>query len=585
MADRTAQAIAQTVQWRSTRTGSAVSTVLAAAVAAWLAVPALFIPYSEGFQPQVVLNAHALAQGDPRLGDTVYPFNGRFFLLTRLGTTLAVLGLQRLGDLSGLLAFRLLGIGSLLVLLGVLLVLLWKVYQVGPVRALLCCVLFPPIFESAYLPNDNMPSAALACLALLLFWTRPTLPRAAAAGLLLGTAVLVRLDAALIAPAFAILLLTEVEGWGARAVRACVAGALVLAVPVAAYRLLGLSFGDTFAAVSRATLLWDRPHRPLHNDALTLLHSVTVLGGVAWLLGVASFARRRRWRDLGLAVAVPLLYVAAYRSQLVEGRYLLPLSPFVLLAMAEGLGSVALLPRRERAVALAGLAVGLAVWLVPPPPGLKPALAADDEGPRLVLGRGWNPLPTLWWQARLRDGQAAVAEGVERAAAWPDPVVVTGYWTGDRLTALVLLEHGFAAAPDRVPEACRGIAETWVRGPAAVLLIRTHIPFLHQSEGMTWQDVGLPCAQAARPGAGPVLVVNSGGLDSPAAAPGAPGAVFAAGGGGPPPLAPRTASVLAGVSVAVLPLDRVSSALDVPQTSEDRKAAAAAITNRSSLLQ
>ena len=580
MADRIAQAIA----WRSTRTGSAISTALVAAVAAWLAVPALFIPYSEGFQPQVVLNAHALAQGDPGLGDTVYPFSGQFFLLTRLGTTLTVGGLQRLGDLSGLLAFRLLGIGSLLVLVGVLLALLRRVYRVGPARALLCCVLFPPIFETAYLPNDNLPSAALACLALLLFWTRPSLPRTAAAGLLLGTAALVRLDAALIAPAFAILLLTEVEGWGARAVRACVAGALVLAVPVVAYRLLGLSFLDTFAAVSRATLMWDRPHRPLRNDTLTLIHAVTALGGVAWLLGVASFARQRRWRDLGLAVAVPLLYIAAYRSQLVEGRYLLPLSPFVLLAMAEGLGSVAFLSRRERAVALAGLAAGLVVWLVPPPPGLRPTLAADDEGPRLVLGRGWNPLPTLWWQARLRDGQAAVAAGIERAAAWPDPVIVTGYWTGDRLAALMLLEHGFAAAPGGVPDACRGIAENWVRGSANVLLIRTHIPFLHQSEGLTWQEAGLPCAQAARPGAGQVLVVNSGPLDRPAAAPDAPGAVFAAAAGRPPPLVPRMASLLAGVSVAVLPLGRVSAALDLPQTPEEQQAAAAAITNRSSLL-
>ncbi len=580
MADRISQAIA----WCSTRTGAAIATALVAAVAAWLAVPALFIPYSEGFQPQVVLNAYALAQGDLRLGDMLYPFNGRFFLLTRLGTTLAVLGLQRLGDLSGLAAFRLLGIGSLLVLVGVLLALLRRVYRVGAARALLCCVLFPPVFESAYLPNDNMPSAALACLALLLFWPRPTLPRTAAAGLLLGAAVLVRLDAALIAPAFAILLLTEVRGWGARALRACLAGALALAVPVIVYRLFGLSFFDTFAAVNRATLLWDRSHRPLHNDALTLLHAVTALGGVAWLLGIASFARRRRWRDLGLAAAVPLIYVAAYRSQLVEGRYLLPLSPFVLLAMAEGLRSVASLSRRERVVALAGLAAGLAAWLLPPPPGLKPSLAADDEGPRLVLGRGWNPVPTLWWQNRLRDGQAAVAEGIGRAAASPDPVVVTGYWTGDRLTALLLLEHGFAPAPGGVPEACRGIAENWVRGSAAVLLIRTHLPFLHQSEGMTWQDVGLPCVQAARPGAGQVLVVNSGLLDRPAASPDAPGAVFSAAGGGPPPLVPRMASVLAGISVAVLPLGRVSAALDTPQTPEDRQAAAAAITNRSLLL-
>lgn len=580
MADRIAQGIA----WCSTRTGAVLSALLVSIAAAWFALPAASVTYSEGFQPQVVINAHALAMGDLRFSDMLYPFSGRFFLLTRLGTSLGVLGLQRLGDLSGLAALRVIGIGSLVMLVAALLALLWRVYRVGFARALLCCVLFPPIFESAYLPNDNMPSAALACLALLLFWTRPTLPWTVATGLLLGMAVLVRLDAALIAPAFAILLLTEVEGWRARAVRACIAGVLVLAVPVVAYRLCGLSFLDTFAAVSRATMLWDRPQRPLHNDALTLLHAVTALGGLAWLLGVVSFARGRRWRDLGLAVLVPALYIAAYRSQLVEGRYLLPLSPFILLAMAEGLRSVGSLPRWERRAALAGLAAGLAIWLMPPPSALRRSLAADDEGPRLVLGRAWNPVPTLWWQGRLREGRAAVAAGIERVATLPDPVIVTGYWTGDRLAALSLLEQGFAASPGRVPEACRGIAETWVRGPSAVLLVRTHIPFLHQSEWMTWQDVGLPCVQGARPHAGPVLVVNSGPLNGLTTAPDAPGLAFSAAQGGPPPLVPGMASLLSGLSVALLPLGSVSAALEAPQTPEERQAAIAAITSRSTLL-
>ena len=65
MADRISQAIAQAIAWCSTRPGSVISTVLAAAVAVWLALPALFIPYSEGFQPQVVRNAHASRWATP----------------------------------------------------------------------------------------------------------------------------------------------------------------------------------------------------------------------------------------------------------------------------------------------------------------------------------------------------------------------------------------------------------------------------------------------------------------------------------------------------------------------------------------
>ena len=93
MTDRISQALA----WCATRTGAVVCAVPVVAAAAWFALPALLIPFSEGFQPQVVLNAHALAVGDPRAGDMLYPFNEQFFMLTRVRTTQAGRGGQRFG--------------------------------------------------------------------------------------------------------------------------------------------------------------------------------------------------------------------------------------------------------------------------------------------------------------------------------------------------------------------------------------------------------------------------------------------------------------------------------------------------------
>ncbi len=580
MADRTARILG----WPATRPGRATLPLVVGAIAIWLALPAFSIAYTEGFQAEIVINAFALRAGDPRLADTLYPFNGRFFLLTRLGTSLGVLGLQHLG-LTGLAAFRLIGIGSLVLLIGVLLMVLWRVYRVGPTLGLLCCLLFPPIFEAAYLPNDNMPSAALVCLALLLFWTNPTILRTVATGLLLGVAVLLRLDAALIAPAFAILLLTEVQGWGARAIRACIAGAIVVATPIVVYWLCGLSFLDTFAVVDQGLRLWDRPQRALHNDLRTVLLSFTALGGLAWLLGVISFLRLRRWRDLALAVVVPLFYAAAYRSQLVEGRYLLPLSPFILLSIAEGIRSVATLPGRWRSMALAGFAAGFAIWIVPPPSMLPTSLVADDEGPRLVVGRAWNPLPTLWWQDRLRAGQTALEAQIERLAATPDPVIVTGYWTADRVAALLLLEHGFALRPDKTPAPCRGIAETFSRGPVALMQIRTHIPFIwRRSELLTWEQVGLPCLGTDGDARRRVLLVNSAPLSDLAAAPDDPNLVFSAAHSRSPPLAPRAVSLLTGLSVAYLPVSEVSAAIGNPLPPEDQRAAMNTIAERAQLL-
>jgi len=577
--------ILRVLTWPRANLRLATAFLLIGLVAVWYSLPALSIAYTEGFQPSVVINAYALRLGDPHIADTLYPFNGRFFLLTRLGTSLAVLALQYLGNLTGLEAFRLLGIGSLVLLLGAILTLLWRVYRVGPALGLLCCILFPPTFESAYLPNDDLPSAALICLGVLLFWPCPSIARTVLTGLLLGTAALLRLDAVLVTPAFAILLLTEVQGWRARALRAGIAGIIGAAVPIIAYRLCGLSFLDTFPAVNQALTLWDRPNRPLYYDSHTIVASVTVAGGLAWVLGVTSFARARRWRDLALAVVVPLLYVAAYRSQLVEGRYLLPLSPFILLAVAEGFRSSIGLPRRWRLVALAGFAVGFAIWIMPPLAALKASLIADPDGPRLILGRAWNPLPVLWWQGRLRAGQAALETQIERIAATPDPVIVTGYWNGDCLTTLLLLEHGFALQPDRTPEPCRGIAETLVRGPIVLTQIRTHIPFLfHASEPITWEKAGMPCLRAAAPTARRVLFVGSGMLDSPTVRLDGPGVIFSSAHDQSPPLIPRLVSVLGGMSVAELPIENVSAVLGERLTPEDRQAAVDALARRADLL-
>ena len=574
---------ANVLAWLSSRQGRAVSLLAVLIVAAWFALPTLFMAYTEGFQLQVAINAHALRLGDPGLGDSLYPFNDRFFLLTRLGTSLGLAAMQA-GDLASLTAFRLIGIVGTLLLVGTLLVFLWRACRVGPALGLLCCLLFPTVFEAAYIPNDDLPSAVLVCLAVLVFWGRPTLLRTAVAGVLLGVAALLRLDAVLVAPAFAILLLTEVQGWGARAMRACIAGVLVAGIPVLAYRLCGLSFLDTFAAVTRALHLWDRPNRILLNDLRIFVLSVPAAGGLAWALGVLLFARARRWRDLGLAVIVPLLYVAAYRNQLVESRYLLPLAPFVLLTMAEGLRYGATAAVRWRGPMLAGFAVCFALWIAPLPWLVRPV--GDGDGPRFVVGRAWNPVAALWWERRLNAGQAALEAGIERVATSPNPVLVTGYWNGDRLATLLLLEHGFSLQPALTPPACRSIAETLVRGQTVLLQIRTHIPFLpHQNERLTWEEAGLPCLRQARPATTQVLFLGSATtFNAPSVTLDGPGVAFSVAHDRRPPLAAGLLAVLPGLSVADVPVDAVAAALDAPVPPEERAMALDVLARRADLL-
>lgn len=537
--------------------------------------------YTEGFQTQMAINAHALLVGDAALGDVVYPFNGRFFLLTRLGTILGLAELQQVSGADALTIFRCIGIISMAMLIGVLLAFLWCAYRVGPALGLTCCVLFPTVFESAYLPNDDLPSAVLVCLAVLVFWTGPTLTRTVVTGMLLGFAALLRLDAVLIAPAFAILLLTEIQGWGARCTRAVIAGAIVAGVPFLAYHMAGLSFVETFGVIDHALLLWDRPKQSLYNDLRTVMLSVPAVSALAWALGVAWYARTGCWRDLALATAVPLIYVGAYRNQLVEGRYLLPLAPFVLPAMAMGFRSLALTSGRYWQWSMVGIALGGWIWIVPLPSIIR--LIGDNDGPRFVVGRAWNPLAALWWQRNLNAEQAAVGRELESLTASTDPVVVTTGWTGDRLTTLLLLERGFTLQTSRTPTACRGIAETLVRDQTVLLHIRTHIPFFaHRNEHLVWEEAGLPCLKAAQPQVKQVLVVGSGPIDSPTVT--ERGSADPAN-NQPPPLAPRLRSILDRVTVSELFVGDVAGTVSAPERIEAQYLALQAFENRAALLQ
>ena len=146
-----------------------ISLVVACAIAGWYSLPVFSMAYTEGFEPTIVLSAHAMQRGDLSLADATYPFSGRFFLLTRLGASLILFQLERIVALTALDLFRLLAIMSLVIMVGTLVALLWRVARIPAALAIFCCILLPPVFESAYLPNDGMLSGTLVCIAVFLF--------------------------------------------------------------------------------------------------------------------------------------------------------------------------------------------------------------------------------------------------------------------------------------------------------------------------------------------------------------------------------------------------------------------------------
>ena len=240
--------------------------ILSLVAVAWFTVPVLHGAYTEGFEPTIGINADALLTGGMPEVDLLYPFNGRFFLLTRLGSAVVLAAMRAVDHLPTIVNFRVVMLASLALLVGSAITILRRVYRVHPAFGALACLMFPPIFESAYFFNDNVLSAGLSTLALALFWTRHTVPATSAAAVLLGLAATTRPDALFIVPAFAVLIWFELPAWRVRFWHTLVAAPIVAIIPLATYAAFGLSYLDIFAVAPRAIALWDR-----HQTGLALV--------------------------------------------------------------------------------------------------------------------------------------------------------------------------------------------------------------------------------------------------------------------------------------------------------------------------
>ena len=525
-----------------------------AVLLAWFTLPALGSTYNEGFQTSIVMNAYAILHGGLADVDPLHGLNNDFLFYTRLGVSIALAGLIKLG-LPAAAAFRLLMLASLALLVAANAGLLAWRYRIHPLLACVPLLLFPGLFESAWFFNDNVLSAALSSTALLLFWSRLSLPATAGAAALWGLAVACRSDAALIAPAFAILGWFVLPTWRARLRHALVAGPVAVAIPVLIYAGFGLNILDILPLTGRATELWARKETWAHT-LQPFLKGFALPGLLVLVAGAVAVLRRRRRLEALLCLVVPLLYVAAYGRMLSEVRYLLPLTPFFGILMIEGWNGIQAASPSARRAAGGAFALALFTCVLPPSVPGRPLhfMAADHDMPRPALGRIWSPVLGMWWNRTLDEGATALAGALEtsiaQAASQPGRtvLVVSTEWSPDRMIDLILWEHGFTLNQSAAPAACRTIAETFTQkgsqgavlgsvqgGPwdsvqnagVRVVHLRPHIPMIPtERAAVNWEVLGVPCLQAlGTDKAAHVLVAGWTGLLEPPVGLEAPGVV------------------------------------------------------------
>ena len=555
---------------------------------AWFTIPVFVGHYNEGFQTVTVMNAETIVEGHVHGADIIYPLVDKFFLNSRFGLSVVLAGLLKLG-FGAVNGFRLIQLLSLVGLVAANAAILVRRYRVHPVLACLPALLFPGLFETAWFPNDNLLSAALSSTALLLFWTRPTLPATAASALLLGLAIACRTDAVLLAPAFLVLMWFELPTWPQRISRALVAGPIVAAVPILVYAAFGLHFLDILPLTRQAGIAWDR-----HDSVTHLLHPAlkgfSMPGLLLAVVGAVTVIQRRQWREIMLCLAVPLAYAAAYGLMLTEVRYLLPLSPFFGILLILGLRAVLAAAGRWGTAGRAALVVtGLLCFVPPvaPPVHALWFLTTDNDMTRPWMGRFWSPALAMWWNSKLEQGYDVAAAAVP-AAAEPGGlgVVVSTRWTPDHAVDLILREDGFTGSRATTPASCAELGEVFTRGADRVLHLRLHIPLIPKERSLvTWEALGAPCLRdLGKTATDRVLVVGQTLISDPVEGLSAPGVT--------PMHIPALdinpwARFIAGKSygyfVATAPVAAIPLMLKVPETEKEEVGAEWAVDHRAVL--
>jgi hypothetical protein len=407
-------------------------------ITAWLVWPALFSQHLEGYT--ATLEAIALTSGWHGLGqqDALYPVLTEFLYYTRLGIVAMLEGIYGLFGSVGDHAFRAIMIGSLILILVSCVTVARRLQGVPAWAALLALLLAPGVTEGGFLFNDNLPSAAFVSAALAVAAWRSALASYAAAGALIGVGILIRLDAAALAPFIGCVALLQTQSWRAAAMRVGAAVAGTFAVLLIAKLLLG---GTPLDA-----MLVSRGFVPVHDIRTTFVCAglfFGVAGGGALAIGYAIALARpmpglhpRLTRLIWAGYPVLLGLIALKLSA--EVRYIFPLfAPFVAALGGRALAALASGVERRSLAALAAAALVLGTTVAPPKIYVL-------DGPHAMWGRLWMPFFWSRWQDRVANNLAVVDRLVAGAEARKLTLIVNSQFNDEMFLKQRLLAAGYA---------------------------------------------------------------------------------------------------------------------------------------------
>ena len=467
-------------------------------IGAWMLYPILTPAHVEGFSASIVSLALHINDGQLADYDRLHPANLEYFALSRLGTVSFVALLTGPVGLSGEWAIRLTTWLGFVALAGASFVLVRRWTDASRWAIAAALLLLPGFTESAFFYNDTIFAAGLGAMAVAVIAVRPGATAAAISGALLGSAIVARLDAVLLAPAV-VLIGHERYGFGRTFWTRASAFAVGVLVPVIAVPALRhATIFDVYAAAKYALSLWGESLRPAQH-ARELSIFVGIPAGILVALGCFGLARKRDYRQLLSLAAVPALFNLAALGKIWQSRQLLPMTPFLAALVIIGWRHVASVSREGRSrggLEWTVIALAVLTWIAPI------LVLQLSDGPRAPYGRLWTPVLWRRWQHASNENQAAIRDLVAHPQA-ESTAIITDTWDGDRYLHLALQETGYHVTDAaKAPAVCAKSAEIFASGDRRVLHLRLHQPFLPnwpELAAARLQTWGAPCIAVWKP--------------------------------------------------------------------------------------
>ncbi len=449
--------------------------VLFAIMAIWLYSPIATSTHVEAFSARLESEAILVSQGKLALDDQAYPVNTGYIYTSRLGVVHALAAIMRVtgpGDIS----FRLLIWLSYALFVGSCVFFARRWGEVPTWAALAFLVLTPGLVEVSFFFADNVPSAALACLALALIAPKSSWARWVLIGALFALATLMRLDALLMAPSILVVSwLAEEDRVQRLAVGWLCATGSAAAVFLMSWKvwhvslLQSIAFGRWFGSfhIERSS--------PWLTAIMVALGFFALPSALLLAAGVRHHAasRSRLW-NLCLTVYPTLLYLVLMTKAIELRDFLLLGAPFLVLQGGDGLRSLPGLYRVSEPYRRLLLQVALTVCLLTL---VAPPIVFVKDGPRTFSGRLWST-PMWWqWQRDTQDSLAACDRLIAQAGAGKPLLAISTHFNPDGYLHLRLIQQGFAVDPRSFGDLPGTLTERYVRGGRSVLHVRTQNPY------------------------------------------------------------------------------------------------------------